>query len=240
MPNNTALTTLDPIAAPSLRKPGALPSLPEWNVRLLNAVRPEVQLTLDGTTFEKQEVLVLPKALMPNEEQRKAIQQHADILRSCLSQTPQQHIDFETRTATAVAKLLLVLSGERKSELAEQARSEVYLDVLEDVPYWAVDEAVRRWFRHECGLDELDRPYDYKWAPDPGALRRIARDVFFEFKARITQMQLILNAREYVDCSKELKRGRQAHQGLKIAMGLGTAADITFEEAIELGSQVES
>jgi hypothetical protein len=79
---------------------------------------------------------------------------HRDSLRSYLQDTPAASAAAETRVATAVSKLLTVLAGERRSDLVEEARSDVYLDVLDDVPCWAVESAVRAWFKHDCGTDE--------------------------------------------------------------------------------------
>jgi len=164
---------------------------------------------------------------------------HRDSLRSFLFDTPANSPLAETRIATAVSKLLVVLSGERKSDIAEEARSDVYLDVLDDVPCWAVEGAVRRWFRHECGSDERGKAYDYKWAPDPGTLRKIAMEEVYVVGARIGVMQRMIDAREYVDCTKQLEQGRAAMAGLNKALKAGDpfASTMSFEEAIAYASE---
>lgn len=143
----TDLATIEPIMLPDQRRPGTLPSLPEWAARLSGAVRLELQMTPDGKTFEKEEVLVLASNQMPTAEQRRMMVSHRDSLRSSLLDTPAMSVTAETMVATAVSKLITVLAGERKSDLVEEARSEVYLDVLDDVPWWAVDSALRAWFK---------------------------------------------------------------------------------------------
>jgi hypothetical protein len=168
---------------------------------------------------------------------------HQDSLRSFLVDTPAASETAETRVATAVSKLLTVLAGERKSDLIEEARSEVYLDVLDDVPCWAVENAVRRWFKHDCGTDERGRPHDYRWPPDPGTLRRIAQEDAAALAARIDRLQRILEAREYVDCRAQLERGKLALAGLNTALKAGNlraAGEMTFEQAIELGSPAQA
>jgi hypothetical protein len=235
----TDLTAIEPIMLPDQRRPGTLPSLPQWAERLSGAVRLELQMTPDGKTFEKQEVPVLPPNLMPTEEQRWMMINHLDSLHSLLRDTPAASVFAETKVATAVSKLLTVLAGERKSNLAEEARSDVYLDVLDDVAWWAVDAAVRAWFRHDCGTDERGRPHDYKWAPDPGTLRKIALSLTYPIGARIRTMQRVLEAREYVDCSKQLAAGRAALDCLNKAIKAGdlaAAQTLTFDQAVKLGS----
>jgi hypothetical protein len=236
---NNLPATIEPIPMPVPRRPGMLPSLPPWAERLNGAVRPELQMTPDQMAFEKTEVLVLPAELMPTEAQRAAMTDHVGSLRSYLQQTADQSVQFEARIATAISKLISVLAGERKSELADEARSEIYLDVLDDMPCWAVEEAVRKWFRHDCGNDERGKPYDYKWAPDPGALFRISFAVAYEVKARIANVQSILDARQYIDCSEQLEKGRDALKGLRIAVDMGIAPSISFDEAAELSKSDE-
>jgi hypothetical protein len=231
-PNENNLpATIAPIPMPVPRRPGILPSLPEWAERCSAAVRPELQITPDQTFAD---ILVLPEELMLTPAQRTLMMQHIDSLRSYLQQTADNSIEFEARIATAISKLLMVLAGEKKSELAEEARSDIYLDVLDDFPCWAIEEAVRKWFRHDAGNDERGKPYDYKWAPDPGTLRRVAFGVAYEMKTRIKKFQDALDARQYIDCSEQLKRGRAALDGLNIAMASGAAGSLTFDEAVKL------
>lgn len=228
----------EPIKPPDQRRPATLPSLPAWAERSSAAVRLELQMTPDGKGFEKRDILVLPANLMPNDVQRQAMLQHQEILTGLLRDTPALSSSAETRVATSVSKLLTVLAGERKSDLIEEARSDVYLDVLDDVPCWAVENAVRRWFRHDCGTDERGKQHDYRWAPDPGTLRKIAQEDCSAFGERIWKIQRVLDAREYVDCNKQIEKGSAAMRGLFICLtGAGVESSLTFAKAVEIGSK---
>lgn len=234
----TEIATIEPLLLPDPRRPATLPSLPEWAARLSGAVRLELQLTEDGTRFQNGEVLVLPPAMMPTDEQRKAMTEHRDSLRSYLFDTPANSVLAETRVATVVSKLLAVLAGERKSDLVEEARSDVYLDVLDDVPCWAVESAARAWFKHDAGTDERGKAHDYKWAPDPGTLRQIAMREVYAIGARISTVQRLLDAKPYVDCTKQLEAGRAAMAGLQKALKAGTlTSDLTFDGAIAIANE---
>lgn len=233
----TDLATIEPFRLPDQRRPGILPSLPEWAAHLSGVVRREFQMTTDGMSFE--EVLVLSPNQMPTAKQRRMMMSYLDSLGSLLRDTPAVNADAETKVATTVSKLLTVLASERKSDLGEEARCEVYLDVLDDVPWWAVVWAARAWLKHQCGTDERGRPYDYKWPPDPGTLREIARRLTCEIRARMETIQRVLEAREYVDCTKQLAAGRAALDGLSKAMKAGdldAVRSLTFDRAIRLGS----
>jgi hypothetical protein len=230
----TDLAIIEPIQLPDPRRPGTLPSLPEWAERLSAAVRIELQLTPDGKTFE-QEVLVLPPDLMPTAQQRQMMIDHRSGLRSSLLDTPAHSITAETKVAAAVFKLLTVLAGERKSDLVEEARCDVYLDVLDDVAWWAVAAAARAWFKHDCGAGEGGRPHDYRWPPDPGTLRKIALTFTYPIGARIRTIERVLEAREYSDCTKQLAAGRAALDCLNKAIKAGDL-DAAQRLTLDLGS----
>jgi hypothetical protein len=63
----------------------------------------------------------------------------------------------------------------------------------------------RRWYRSDCGKDEHGRPYDYRFMPDPAALRRLTISETFRVRNRVTELDRILNAVPYADCTKELR-----------------------------------
>ena len=196
----TDLATIEPIMLPDQRRPGTLPSLPAWAERLNGAVRLELQMT--GDKFS--DLMVLPADLMPSPEQRREMAAHINSLRFCLRQTPAEGSDAETRVAIAVTRLRSVLGGARNSELGEEGAAETYLVVLDDVPCWAVEAAAWKWLRHDGGTDQRGKPHDYRFAPDPGTLRALARRIAWEFSARISAVQRVLDARQFVDCSKHL------------------------------------
>lgn len=81
--------------------------------------------------------------------------------------------------------MLMTLAGREMGEFAAQAKGEAYMTALEDIPYWAVEQAIRNWYRGDCG----DK-YDYKWAPDPATLRELSK---FEAWRAIGLLQRLTN-----------------------------------------------
>jgi hypothetical protein len=234
----TDLATIEPIRLPDPHRPGTLPSLPEWAERLKSAVRIELQMTGDKFT----DLMVLPPDLMPSAQQRQMLTHHRDSLRSSLLDTPTISIAAETKVATAVTRLRSVLGGARNSELGEEGAAETYLVVLDDVPCWAVEAAAWKWLKQDCGTDQSGRPHDYRFPPNPGTLRAIALRIAWEFSARINAVQRVLDAREYLDCTKQLAAGRAALNGFNKAIKAGdlqAARTMTYGEAVRLGSSNE-
>jgi hypothetical protein len=231
------LANIEPIPLPDPRRAGMMPSLPAWLARCSGAVRLELQPTRDGRTFA--DVLTLPAEMMPGPEHRRAIEEHIDSLNSYLQQTPAGSDKAETEIASAVTSLLLGSAGARKSELGAEVSAHVYLEMLDDVPWWAVKAACRKWFDHDCGTDERGQPYDYTWAPGPGTLRRIARGETWQVRKRILDLQKVLDARAYVDCAKQLADGRAAMRGLSIHMKNGSSKPLSFADAIAIAKRAE-
>jgi hypothetical protein len=167
-----------------------------------------------------------------------AIEVHIEQLRSLSAQTPEAGAEFGKATLVIVTKVLLVLPSQRTTEAASEAKAEAYMMALEDVPYWAVEAAARKWFRNDCGVDERGRPFDYQWAPSPGPLRRIAQLEAGRLLERIVVLERLLHAVEFVDSAAELTAGRAAWRGLWKTVGAHrNVKELTFQAAVKLGSE---
>lgn len=98
--------------------------------------------------------------------------------------------DNENRKARLglVAQMLMAYPVAGTQE-AGRARAEAYLAALDDLPPWAVADAIRRWHRGECGDG-----YNYRWAPAPAELRGIARQPLEPALDAIRHLQDVLEA----------------------------------------------
>lgn len=229
-----ALTKLEPIPLPDPRRPTRMPSLPGWLTSQKNAVCLNLQI-VEG---KFQDVMTLPTSLMPTAEQKNAIRAYQASLSSLQAQTAERGADAEKAILIAVTNLLLVLPGRKSGEHGAEATGEAYLAALDDVPYWAVEAAIRRWYRGECGNDERGEPYNCHWAPDPAALRRLSNAEAWRVASRIKELEPVLEAVPFIDSSEDLKRGRAALLGMRTVMGdTDKLKDLTFDQAVEIGSQ---
>jgi len=156
-----------------------------------------------------------------------------------LSQTPANGVDFEKATFAAIAKMLLVKPAARTTEEAAEHRQDVFMDVLDDVPCWAVEAAIRLWHRGDCGKDERGKPFNYDFAPEPHALRKLALKEMYLLRQRMDALEPILKAIPYVDTTKNLERGRAAYRGIQAGIaGKGDLRTMTYDDAVALGSQL--
>lgn len=88
-----------------------------------------------------------------------------------------------------VSRMLLTYPMTGASAESGKARGEAYLEALDDLPPWVVAAAVRRWNRGSAG-DQ----HDYRWAPAPATLRKIAMDELAEVKPIVLHLENLLSA----------------------------------------------
>lgn len=162
----TALAIFEPIPPPDVRRPAKLNTLPQWVERRCAICRKESQPGPDGIY---RMVSVLPTSLILGKEQKMQVEQHVLALSAALAMTPDEDMRHAELTMTTVTKMTLVLPSKETGDLAAEARGEAFMATLEDVPSWAVQEAMRKWHRAEYGPK-----YAYKWQPAPAELRELA------------------------------------------------------------------
>lgn len=102
-----------------------------------------------------------------------------------------------------VTKMLLALAAPRTSETGAEAKGEAYMAALEDIPSWAVQEAVRGWYRGSSLVLDAKMPHDFRWSPAPAILRRLAEIEAAKVKWRATSLQQIIDAEEKLEFSEE-------------------------------------
>lgn len=229
-----ALVKLEPIPL-DLRRPTRTQSLPGW----LAARKGALAVNLQPVEGRYQDVPTLPAGMMLSEGHRTEIQKHLASLGSLLLQTPANGVEFEKATFAAIAKMLLVKPAAKTTEAAAEHRQDVFMDVLEDVPCWAVDAAIRLWHRGDCGKDERGKPFNYDFAPEPHTLRKLALKEVYLLRQRMDELEPILKAIPYVDTTKDLERGRAAFRGIQAGIaGKADLKSMTYDDAVEIGSQL--
>lgn len=188
------LAKLEPIPLPDLRRTERMPSLPEWLTSRVNAASSNLQL--DPRTGSFRDLLTLPAARLPTDTQRAAIVAHCAALRRALGHTPENGEQWEAETLATVTKLLLTLPGMRTSEQGAESKGEAYMAALDDVPSWAVAEAVRGWYRgsHPARIvNGKSVAYDFRWAPAPAELRTLSVHAATKFEIRAREAERLLD-----------------------------------------------
>ncbi|WP_370191996.1 hypothetical protein [Bradyrhizobium elkanii] len=134
------------------------------------------------------------------------VERHISSLDAVLAMTPCEDELHGQATLMAVTKMTLVLPSRETGDLANEARGEAFMAALEDVPSWAVQEAMRKWYRAEHG-----QKYDYKWQPAPATLRELAMTEVYRVKGVRRRLNNLLVAEPLVEFSpaeEEAMRGR--------------------------------
>lgn len=126
------------------------------------------------------------------------IERHVAELDQVLVMTPEEDIAHGELTMMTVSKMMLVLPSRESGDLVAEAKGEAYMAALEDVPSWAVQEAMRRWHRGECG-----EKHDYKWQPSPATLREISMIEVYRVMGIRRQLSEIAIAEPLIEFSDE-------------------------------------
>ncbi len=87
-----------------------------------------------------------------------------------------------------LAKMLMGYPMANSSAEVAKARSEMYMDALDDIPAWAVGDAVKRWNRGEAGEQ------NYTFAPPPAVLRAKCLGLLAEIKKSAEMVEDLLGA----------------------------------------------
>lgn len=135
---------------------------------------------------------------MPTQIQRSLISRHVAALDSVLQMTPQNDMPSAEQAVTAVSKMLLALPSREAGDLVAEAKSEAYMAAIEDVPAWATQEAIRRWYRGEYGPS-----HDYRWQPAPATLRDRALAEVYRVMGTKRSLESVLQAEPLVVFSEE-------------------------------------
>lgn len=199
----TELAIIEPLALPDHRNPAQMPSLPAWLQQRSAALGIARQPDSSGN---HREMAVLPPALILSSSERGMVESHIDGLGRFLDLD--QPIDLRGATltndqahATMIAALCMK-GGVKLDKASADALTEDYFDAIEDLPAWAVREAIRKWNRAES--PKLDgKPHSYEFRPAPPTLRRLAQHELAPIRARILQLDKLLNAAPLIEYSDE-------------------------------------
>jgi len=145
----------------------------------------------------------LPASLTLSPAERAEIERHAGELEALCTQTPADSDEWEAKTLIIVTKLMLALPAAQQNEAGAEATGEAFQAALDDVPTWAVDAAMRRWYRGDCGENERGQAYDYHWRPAPAELRRIALMEKWQVQYRAQTMRKLLAAEPLIEFSDD-------------------------------------
>ena len=116
-----------------------------------------------------------------------------------------QWLDQQQALTTIVAGLL-IKSKRKLDNVASDVVTEDYFDAIEDMPAWAVREALRKWNRAESAQLDPKHPHDFKWAPEPPILRQLADHELMRVRARILTLQRLCDAKPIILYSDEHRK----------------------------------
>jgi hypothetical protein len=122
--------------------------------------------------------------MIPNGPQRVAITRRITELQDASRPGPERDM------LEILGKLVLRYSTARTDAQTAEVTIEGYLDALEDLPAWAVREAIRRWRRGDVPAT----PDERRFAPSEARLRSVALSLQQVVLGQAARMQRVLDA----------------------------------------------
>jgi hypothetical protein len=205
-----SLGPTDPLQLPDVRRPEQMPSLPEWAGSRIASLRDESQRDQTG---KWRLVPTVPTQMILKASEREAIEQHVIALDRLCAHTPANSPAAQAAMLVVVTTMMLVLPTTTQNELSAEVRGEAFLGALDDLTVWAVEAAIGKWHRGDCGRDNQGRPYAYHWCPAPAELRCIAFGQMWCIRSRSRDLHRLLGAEprnEYSDEHSRAMRERLA------------------------------
>lgn len=188
------------LPAVDTRQPASMVLLPPWLATQIALVSdPGYGRTIiDPVTKEiRGQVATMPASKMPTGSQREAIARRIEELEAAGRPGPARN------TLAILGELVQEYAPARVEADVADVKVGAYLDAVEDLPAWAVREAVRRWRRGEGGGDSRD----YDFAPRPARLRAIAGGIAAVATGQAMRLRRILEAEAEVAMTDEQRGG---------------------------------
>ena len=198
----TQIATVTPIPLPT--NPAQLPSLPAWLQQ-----RSDALVAADKDQYQHRQVL--PERMILTSAEAAEVQQHiaelGEFLRLDRSVAFRGEIMGQEAALGAMIASLLLKSGQKLEKAMADCLTEDYFDALEDMPAWTVREALRKWNRGESVQLDPKGAHDFRWAPKPPILRRLADYELARVKSRIIHLQRLCDASPIIEYSDEHRKG---------------------------------
>ncbi|KQP61076.1 hypothetical protein ASF39_15505 [Methylobacterium sp. Leaf108] len=213
-----AASSRDLLPAVDVSQPETLLSLPPWLATQIAAVSDlgYGRTVLDPTTKAVTgQVATIPRSKMPTGPQRAAIARRIEDLHAASMPGP-----IASTLAVIGAIVNRNAAARQDADLAD-IEIEAYRDALDDLPAWAVREALRRWRRGEVGGDR--RNLDF--APKEHRLRSIALSIEAVVRGQIVRLQRLLEAEEEPERPTEAEREATLKEVQARMKAVGDGAD---------------
>jgi hypothetical protein len=196
-----SLTPIEPLPVPVLGDNRiTIPSWPVWATSRGAELVRTIERTAPGKPVS--EVFRLPAGKMPTEAMRPYLVNAEREHRRLMEMTPENSREADARALVAIAGMMKALAGPRLDEAGAEATAIAYMAAVEDVPVWAIESAIRKWYRGACGTG-----HDYNWRPSPSALRSVALTESQEVFARWRMCLGLLTAKPMKEFTPEHCQG---------------------------------
>lgn len=135
---------------------------------------------------------------------------YCEAIEQLCEQTPEKLEAAEQAVLVVTSKMLLALASQKNSETGAEAKGEAFMAALDDAPHWAVEAAVRGWYRGASERLDPKQPHDFRWAPAPATLRALAMIEAYRVKGRAVALRKLIAAEPEAEYTEEHRATMQS------------------------------
>jgi len=139
----------EPIYLPDLHNLDRMPSWPGWVSSRLESIVVVNQRSLKDGKFR--DVPTLRSSLLLTLAETNEVKRHICLLEELCSRAPNNGDDWRDKTLGLIAELLYARPSRNDTERTVEATARAYLIALNDLPSFAVESALKRWYSGACG-----------------------------------------------------------------------------------------
>ena len=111
-----------------------------------------------------------------------------------------------------LAEMMISTASAKLSEKQVEIKSAIYMEVLRDVPAWAMRRALRKWYAGKIPGVAEDQ---FNWAPSSALLLRACEDELREHRKAIDDLKTLLDVKYIDETIAELENPSRPSQQLR-------------------------
>lgn len=144
---------------------------------------------------------------LTDDERRQVESKITDIERELQPTTHDEDIKL-----ALLAEMMIATASAKLSEKQVEIKSAIYMEVLRDVPAWAMRRALRKWYAGKIAGVAEDQ---FNWAPSSALLLRACDDELREHREALADLKLLLDVKHIDETIAELESPAKSNQQLR-------------------------
>jgi hypothetical protein len=151
-----------------------------------------------------------------SDQERSQAEAHLRLIQTALDPHHPDRAMCSMARFSLLTRMMMAYSAGATTDEAAGARLDAYADAVDDMPPWAIGEAIKRWHRGTCA--NLGFVPNYTWAPAPAHLRMVCKALIAEYETTAAKLNRLLAAVPIAEATRideDIERVRAAAESFR-------------------------